>query len=134
MTNILSFMRANTPDYALNTAISGGKIPVGKMLALYGGDEEAQECALDKCYLADFWRECLKLRREGKPFSEPERRAASVEIEALYKNRFELKRGQPFLYYVLRRRADNLNVRILLSCLLAGMPEGEIVKKLRGAL
>lgn len=130
-TNILTAMRANTPEYALNNAVSGGKIPVEDMLKLFDENVEIAESALDKTYLKGFWRECYVLRREGKPFSAPEREAADIEVEALSKRRFELKRGQPFLYYVFRRRAENLNVRILLSCLIAGMKESEIVARLR---
>lgn len=130
-TNILTVMRANTPEYALDNAVSGGKIPVEEMLRLFGENEEAAQSALDKTYLKDFWRRCYLLRRDKKPFSVPERETADIEVNALQEHRFELKGGQPFLYYIFRRRAENLNVRILLSCLIAGMPEGEIVARLR---
>lgn len=130
-TNILTVMRAKTPEYALNNTLSRGKIPVENMLELFSENEQIAESALDKTYLREFWRECYSLRQAGRPFSEPEREAANIEVDTLQKNRFELKRGQPFLYYVFRRRAENLNVRILLSCLLAGMKESEIAARLR---
>lgn len=129
--NVLSFMRANTPEYALNTTISGGKIAAENMCELFSENAEKAASALDKTYLKDFWRKCYALKKDGKPFVDAELEAADVDVETLKKNRFELKRGQPFLYYVFRRRAENTNVRILLSCLIAEMSEREIVARLR---
>ena len=45
--------------------------------------------------------------------------------------KYELKNTQPFLYYVYRRRIENANVRILFVCLLAGLSETDIKKRLR---
>ena len=56
---------------------------------------------------------------------------ASCEAEYFAARRFELKKSEPFLYYAFRRRIENENVRILFVCLLAGMKEDEIKKRLR---
>lgn len=55
----------------------------------------------------------------------------NLEIDFLAAKKYELKSTQPFLYYVLRRRAENSNLRILFVCLLAGMSEGDIKRRLR---
>ena len=65
------------------------------------------------------------------PLTAAERIAESYEAELLAARRYDLKRSQPFLYYVFRRRAENANVRILFVCLLAGMREADVKRRLR---
>lgn len=131
MTNILITMRSNTPEYAANNAFSGGKIPVDKLLLLFSENEEVAYRALDKTYLEKYWKECLQIRETGLPYTKAERQIAELEIEFLAEHKYELKRSEPFMYYVFRRRAENENVRIVLSCLLAGLPADEIRARLR---
>lgn len=131
MTNILTVMRSNTLEYAANNAISGGKIDVKRMLALFSENGEEAEKALDKTYLEDFWKECFLARNKGLPFTAAEKKLASADTDFLAAHKYELKRGEPFLYYIFRRRAENENVRIVLSCLLAGMDGEEIKPRLR---
>ena len=131
MTNVLIVMRSNTPEYAANNAISGGKIPLDKLLLLFEENEEKAEQALDKTYLERYWKECFKTRKTGLPFTKAEKSISALEIDFLSEHRYELKRSQPFMYYIFRRRTENENVRIVLSCLLAGMPADEIKARLR---
>ena len=131
MTNILITMRSNTPEYAANTVITGGKIPLNKLLLLFDENEEKAERALDNTYLEKYWKECYKTRKTGLPFMETEKRVAALEINFLSEHKYELKRSQPFMYYIFRRRTENENVRIVLSCLLAGMSADEIKARLR---
>ena len=131
MTNILTAMRSNTPEYAANNAISGGKIPMDKLLLLFSENEEKAIEALDKTYLEKYWKECFQTRKTGLPFMKAEKEIAALEIDFLAEHKYELKRSQPFMYYVFRRRTENENVRIVLSCLLAGMSADDIRKRLR---
>lgn len=131
MTNVLITMRSNTPEYAANNVLSGGKIPLNRLLLLFSENEEKAERALDGTYLEKFWKECLKNRKTGLPFMKTEKRVAALEIDFLSEHRYELKRSQPFMYYIFRRRTENENVRIVLSCLLAGMPADDIKARLR---
>ena len=131
ITNILITMRSNTPEYAQNNVISGGKIPLDKLLILFSENEEKAERALDGTYLEKFWKECYLTRKTGLPFMKAEKRVSSLEIDFLSEHKYELKRSQPFMYYVLRRRTENENIRIVLSCLLAGMPADDIKARLR---
>ena len=55
----------------------------------------------------------------------------NYEIQYFSAKKYDLIKNQPFLYYVFRRRAENANVRILFVCLLAGMRDSEIKKRLR---
>ena len=131
MTNILIAMRSNTPEYAANNALSGGKIPLDKLLLLFTENEDKAERALDNTYLEKFWKECYKTRKTGLPFMKTEKSVSALEIDFLSEHKYELKRSQPFMYYVFRRRAENENVRIVLSCLLAGLSADEIKARLR---
>lgn len=131
MTNILIAMRSNTPEYAADNVISGGKIPVDKLLLLFSENEEKAERALENTYLEKYWKACLQTRKTGMPFTQAEKQIAGIEIDFLSEHKYELKRSQPFMYYVFRRRAENENVRIVLSCLLAGMSADDIKSRLR---
>ncbi|MDE6274801.1 MAG: V-type ATPase subunit, partial [Clostridiales bacterium] len=79
----------------------------------------------------DFVKKCIADRSAGLPLTTAERICESYETEYFTAKKYELKKSQPFLYYVFRRRAENANVRILFVCLLAGMQEGEIKRRLR---
>ena len=131
MTNILIAMRSNTPEYAANNAFSGGKISIDKLLLAFSENEDKALRALDKTYLEKYWKECLKTRGTGLPFTVAERQIAEIEIDFLAEHKYELRRSQPFMYYVFRRRAENENVRIVLSCLLVGLTADEIKARLR---
>ena len=131
MTDILITMRSNTPEYAANNALSGGKIPLDKMLLLFSENEEKAEQALNGTYLEKYWKECFKIRKTGLPFMQAEKKVSALEIDFLSEHKYELRRSQPFMYYIFRRRAENENVRIVLSCLLAGMPAEDIKARLR---
>ncbi len=76
---------------------------------------------------------CLADKNAGRPMTDAERFADGFELDFLAKKKYELKRSQPFLYYVFRRKAENANVRILTGGLLAGIDERGIRKRLRGA-
>ena len=74
---------------------------------------------------------CLEDKKNGLPLTRAELIRDNLEIDFLAERKYELKRTQPFLYYVLRRRAENANLRILFVCLLSGMNESDIKKRLR---
>ena len=75
--------------------------------------------------------ECFVAKRKGVPFTNAEKLRDGYETEYFSRIKYELKNSQPFLYYVYRRRIENANVRILFVCLLAGLTETEIKKRLR---
>ena len=133
MVNILTFLRAQTPDYAEVFYIQGGKLGVETLKSLFDGDGEKTAHALDKTDYADFLKLCLADKNAGRPMTDAERFADGFELDFLAKKKYELKRSQPFLYYVFRRKAENANVRILTGGLLAGIDERGIRKRLRGA-
>lgn len=132
MTNILTAMRAQTPEYALNNYVSGGKLSFDKLQLLMENEAEKAARAFDGTPYADFVKICFADKTEGKPCAQAELMRDNLETDFLGAHKYELKKSQPFLYYVLRRRAENANLRIIFVCLMAGMDEGEIKSRLRG--
>lgn len=131
MTDILTALRSKTPEYAANNYVLCGKLKKEQLENLFSENEEKVAHALDGTGYEKFLEICLEDKKSGLPMTRAEIMRDDLEIAALAEKKYELKRTQPFLYYVLRRRAENSNLRILFVCLLAGMGEGEIKKRLR---
>lgn len=130
--NILTAFRSQSAELAEKFYFEGGKIPFRTLGRLFTADGEKRERVFKGSGQEQFAKLCFAAEREDKPFGEAERVLASCETDYFTERRFELKNSQPFLYYVFRRRKENENVRILFVCLLAGMKESEIKKRLRG--
>lgn len=128
MTNILTALRSSEPEYAQKCFVAGGKITEKQLLKLFG---ENGESALDGTAYAEFVKKCFADKSAGLPLTSAEKLFESFEGAYLSERRYELQKNQPFLYYVFRRRAENANVRILFVCLLAGMRENDIKRRLR---
>lgn len=128
MNNVLSAMRAGDFEAAEKNFIDGGKLKKETLEKIFS---EKSENALDGTAYRDFYALCLNAKQRGLPFTEAEKVLDGYETELLRKHRFELKRSEPFVYYVLRRRAENADLRIVFVCLLAGMSGREVAKRLR---
>lgn len=131
MTNILTALRSESAEYAEKCFVGGGKIKTETLLKLFDGEKDKNLKIFDGTPYGGFAENCLQAITYSKPLTQAERIAESYEAEYFSANRYDLKRAQPFLYYVFRRRAENANVRILFVCLLAGMRENEIKNRLR---
>ena len=131
MTNILTALRCENAHQAENCYVEGGKLSKERLNKLFLEDREKASHTLDDTPYAEFVKKCFSDKAEGRPLTEAEKICESLEIDYFSAKRYELKRGQPFLFYVFRRRAENANVRILFVCLLAGMSEGDIKRRLR---
>lgn len=131
MTNILTFLRSKSYEYAVESFIDGGKLKVEQLEKLFSENAEEVAGCLDRTEYKDFLTLCLDDKSKGLPFTRAELIRDDLEIAFLSERKYELKRTQPFLYYVLRRRAENQDLRILFVCLLAGMGESDIKKRLR---
>lgn len=131
MTNILTALRSENAEYAQKYYVDGGKISVERLNKLFADDKERAAHSLDDTKYSEFTRKCFADMAEGLPLTEAEKLCESYERQYFSEKQYELKSSQPFLYYVFRRRAENANVRILFVCLLAGMSDSEIKKRLR---
>lgn len=130
MQNILTAFRSENEREAEGKFLPFGTLKTEALLSLFG-DEETVEKAFSGSSYSDFVKKCLAARKRGKPPVEAERALASFETDFFREKRYELEKTEPFLYYVFRRRAENANVRIVFVCLLAGLKEQEIKKRLR---
>ena len=131
MTNILTALRSDSEDYAKKCFVSGGKLSEGKLLKLFEEDKARAVQAFKDTPYYDFVKNCVDAKAASLPLTQAEKISESYEAEYFNAKKYELKRSQPFLYYVFRRRAENANVRILFVCLLAGMREQDIKRRLR---
>lgn len=131
MTNILTAMRSQTPEYAAANYVTGGTLKEKQLNSLFGENGEINAGALDGTRLERFLKLCIKQKAAGLPMTEAERGLDSLEARLLAERKYELRNTQPFLYYVFRRRAENANLRIVFACLLAGMDERRIKSRLR---
>lgn len=131
MNDILTVMRASSEEYAKSNLFSLGKLNEKRLLSVFNQESEKAEKAMDGTPYKDFWRASYAVRQMGLPQTEAERTLAGLEEQFYQDNKYNLSGGQPFLYYIFRRRAENQNVRIVISCLLAGMEADEIKKRLR---
>lgn len=131
MTDLLTAMRADDREYAESLFI-GGTLKKKVYDKIFSEDAEKREHALDKTPYEAFYKACLAAKSAGAPFTDAERIRDSVGEEYFFSKRFELSGKEPFLYYVFRRRAEIKNVRMILVCLGAGVPEKEIRKRLVG--
>lgn len=130
MTNLLTAFRAPDPEYAATLFVPGGSLKKEELAKLFPPDERAER-AFESSPYALFCRSCFEAKREGKPFTEGERKLASFETEYFAARKYELQKDQPFLYYVFRRRAEIENVRMVFVCLAAGMKEQDVKNRLR---
>ena len=131
MTDILTALRSKTPEYASNNYVLCGKLKAEQLEKLFLEDSEKADHALDGTGYEKFLEICLEDKNSGLPLTRAELIRDNLEIDFLAERKYELKSSQPFLYYVLRRRAENANLRILFVCLLASMGENDIKRRLR---
>ena len=131
MTNILTALRSDSEDYAKKCFVSGGKLTESNLLKLFEEDKSKAVLSFKDTPYYDFVKSCIDARAAGLPLTQAEKVSESYEAEYFNARKYDLKRSQPFLYYIFRRRVENANVRILFVCLLAGMREGEIKRRLR---
>lgn len=131
MTNILTALRSQTPEYAAANYVTGGTLKEKQLASLFNENGEINADAIDGTRLERFLKLCIKQKAAGLPMTEAERGLDSLEARLLSERKYELKNKQPFLYYVFRRRAENANLRIVFACLLAGMDERRIKSRLR---
>lgn len=132
--NILSYLRAADREGAEAVFVTGGTLRKEKLAGLFSSDPEKGERTLNGTPYEALAKLCFAAKRAKKPFSEAEKAADDLETDFYRHARYSKEGRDPFLLYVIRRRAENADVRIILVCLLAGMPAAEIKSRLRGIL
>lgn len=131
MTNILTALRSDSAEYAEHCFVDGGKLSKALLLKLFDEDKSAAAQAFEDTPYSEFVKSGIIAKSNSQPLTHAEKMCECYEAEFFAAKKYELKASQPFLYYVFSRRAENADVRILFVCLLAGMRESEIKRRLR---
>jgi vacuolar-type H+-ATPase subunit C/Vma6 len=131
MINILTTVRAGVFDFAKQQYLSGGKLTEKTLEILAQGDGEKIKETFKNTQYAEFVRLCIDAREKNLPLSLAERLLGGYETDSFTARKYNLRKEEPFLYYVLRRKAENANVRIIFAGKLAGLGESEIKRRLR---
>lgn len=132
MTNILIFLRCGDEQLAKEQYLPMGSLSIEKLSTLFFEDRERIQNAFDDTEYQGFVKTCLAALEKGLPMTEAEKMLDGYDVQYFAKRKYELAHSEPFLYYVYRRRIETENIRIIFVCLLAGLSEQEIKKRLRG--
>lgn len=127
--NILAAFRGGSTLAAQSEFVQGGRLTEAQISAFL--EAETGEQSAKSTPYEELVKACYAAKSEGKPLTGAEKIKDSLEMNYFYGRRFALKAKEPFLYYVFRRKAEIENVRIVFVCLLAGMGEADIKKRLR---
>ena len=131
MTNILTAVRAENAEEAGEKYLPAGTIEEKILKMLFADDKEKTLKAFQATEYKAFVAECLAAQEKQLPLTNVERIRDSFDIRYFEQRKYELSKTEPFLYYVYRRKAENTNVRIVFVCLLAGLQEQDIKRRLR---
>ena len=131
MTNILIAFRAGDEETALKKYLPFGILKAEDMHVLFSADEKEALERFAKTPYISFVKACLEAREKKQPFTEAEKLLSGFDAAYFTERKYELKKSEPFLYYVYRRRLENANVRVVFVCLLAGLSEQEVKKRIR---
>ncbi|MBQ8320605.1 MAG: V-type ATPase subunit [Clostridia bacterium] len=131
MINIVTAFRMGGRESAFDQYLPLGFLKKEQLSKIVLGDGEKIVSTFSSTPYALFVKACLEAAEKNLPPSEAEKMLASYETEYFSARKYELQRDKPFLYYVLRRRAENSNVRIIFAGKLAGLDEQGIKKRLR---
>ena len=129
ITNILIALRAGDKELAKEKYLPCGSLTQQDLASLF--DSEKAKTALQNTPYKAFVALCLSAKEKGLPLTQAEKALDAYETEYFAQRKYELKKSEPFLYYVYRRKAENANIRIVFVCLLAGLKEREILGRLR---
>lgn len=131
MTNILTALRTGDKELAKDKYLPAGKLSEEKLGALFIEDRaKAKQSFKDTPYFA-FVETCFDALEKGEPMTQAEKTVESFDVDYFADRKYDLSKTEPFLYYVYRRRNENANVRIVFVCLLAGLKEADVKKRLR---
>ena len=131
MTNILTALRSGDAEIAKEKYLPVGTLSHSELDQLFAEDREKAVKAFAATPYTDFVRACFDAIEKNEPMTQAERILGSYDTEYFAARKYELTKNEPFLYYVYRRRIENANVRIIFVCLLAGLDEMGVKRRLR---
>lgn len=131
MTNILVAFRSGSAELAVEKYLPSGTLTEKQLATLFDADTEKAKKAFQGTPYAEFVKICFSAKEKGLPFTEAEKILGGYDTAYFAQRKYDLQKSEPFLYYAYRRRAENANVRIAFVCLLAGLNEQDIKRRLR---
>ncbi|MBQ8658626.1 MAG: V-type ATPase subunit [Clostridia bacterium] len=131
MINLLTAFRAGEESIAKSKYLPCGTLGEKTLSGIFAEDKETAENALKGTAYDGFVKSCFAAKSKGLPLTEAEKLLDSFETEYFFEKRYELKNKEPFLYYIFRRKTEIANIRIVFVCLLAGLKEQDIKRRLR---
>ena len=131
MTNILIAFRCQDAKQAEDKYLPTGTLTNVELLQLFETDNDKIRSAFKGGKYAEFIRQCLDAKEKGLPFTQAEKTVDGYDAAYFSAKKYELKKSEPFLYYVYRRKSEIANVRIVIACLLVGLREQDIKRRLR---
>ncbi|MBQ8322386.1 MAG: V-type ATPase subunit [Clostridia bacterium] len=131
MTNILVAFRCGDKEIARGKYLPAGKLTEETLSAIFEEDSARTKAAFKKTAYGEFLDLCLEAKERGLPFTQAERMLESYDTTYFAERKYELKKSEPFLYYIYRRKAECANVRVVFACLSAGLREQDIKRRLR---
>ena len=130
MTNVLTALRSGDEMVVEKQFILGGTLSKKRIQALCTDDLEKARLQFDGEW-KQFLDLCLQAKEKGLPLTQAERYKDGYDVSSLGARKYELVKGEPFLYYVYRKKTEIANVRIIMACLMAGLDETQIKNRLR---
>ena len=131
MTNILIAFRCQDAEQAEDKYLPTGTLTNAELLQLFETDNDKIRSAFKGGKYAAFIQQCLDAKEKGLPFTQAEKTVDGYDAAYFSAKKYELKKSEPFLYYVYRRKSEIANVRIVIACLLVGLREQDIKRRLR---
>ncbi len=131
MTNVLCVLRMGDFSLAKDYLIEGGKLKGDELKLLLSEDEKERLTFIESSPYKQFMSIAYTAYEAKLPQTQAERIVALLELTEYHSRQYDLKGTEPFLYYVLRRRMEVCNVRVILVCLSAGMDGDAIKRRLR---
>lgn len=132
MLNILIALRSGAEKLAQEQYLPMGTLCEEDLKALFIEDKDRAQKAFDGTGYQDFVKTCFSALEKGLPMTEAEKILDGYDVQYFGQHKYELARSEPFLYYVYRRKVESENIRVIFVCLLAGLREQDVKKRLRG--
>ena len=131
MTNILTALSSGDEEQAKRQYLQGGTLTEKQLGVCYLEDIERIQRGFADTPFKTFIQLCMTAKEKRLPYVEAEKYRDGYDLSALEKRKFDLVKGEPFLYYVYRRKVEIANVRIVFACKFAGLDELQIKNRLR---
>ena len=125
--NVSTALRGRDEKLAEKCFLKGGKLSLDKIKTLCAASfQEIEE--------GDFPEDvkiAARAAAKGKPLTEFEKNTDDFALVLMNKTRYDMRGSEQFITYIMRRRAEIRNVRIIAVSLAAGIPNAKIKSKIR---